>query len=195
MSATNRNSQRDPRDWYRTPAWAVQELLGSLPAFYPTLDPCAGDGAILEAIAGVYPDSAVVGVEKDEELTAVAQKRGVAVVQGDGLSLDWVGETVLMNPPYRDAESWVRKGIEEADSVACLLRLGFLSSLKRHPLFSDHPPSLVLVFSKRPSFRDDGKTDACDYAWIVWSRHQVGFLDGETRVGWIKPTARERSRK
>ena len=187
MSATNRNSKRDPRDWYRTPAWAVQELLKALPAFYPTLDPCAGDGAILEAIAGVYPGASVRGVEKDEELKLESQKRGSPVVQGDGLSVSWVGETVLMNPPYRDAETWVRKGIEEADSVACLLRLGFLSSLKRHPLFSKHPPAVVLILSRRPSFRDDGKTDACDYAWIVWSKHQVGRLGEETGVGWIKP--------
>jgi hypothetical protein len=190
VTATNRNlaaNPRDPRDWYRTPAWAIEELVRAIPAFHPTLDPCAGDGAILEAVKGVYPDSEMQGVEQDSFLVSQAAKAGFSLLKGDGLSLSWKNETVLMNPPYREAETWVRKGIREADTVAVLLRLGFLSSIKRHPLFLNHPPALVLVLSKRPSFRDDGKTDACDYAWIVWSNHQIGWLGGEASVGWIRP--------
>lgn len=42
----------------------------------------------------------------------------------DGLQQDWGSETVFMNPPYSDAESWMKKAYESSKSgatVVCLL--------------------------------------------------------------------------
>lgn len=42
----------------------------------------------------------------------------------DGLSKDWSGEVVFMNPPYSDCKSWMKKAMESADigaTVVCLV--------------------------------------------------------------------------
>jgi phage N-6-adenine-methyltransferase len=40
----------------------------------------------------------------------------------DGLSKDWTGETVFMNPPYgREIGKWVKKAHESGETVVCLI--------------------------------------------------------------------------
>ena len=46
------NFERVPRDFYRTPAKAVQPLLPYLPESYTYCEPCVGDGALVEALTG-----------------------------------------------------------------------------------------------------------------------------------------------
>jgi phage N-6-adenine-methyltransferase len=46
--------------------------------------------------------------------------------EDDGLSMDWEGETVFMNPPYgRDIKKWIEKAYEESQKpgtiVVCLV--------------------------------------------------------------------------
>lgn len=129
-----------------------------------------------------FPRRRVRGIEKDPELVKIAKSKGLDVVCGDGLAVSWKGLDVILNPPYKDAETWVRKGIEEAESCAVLLRLGFLASRKRRPLWEKHPPSRLVVLSKRPAFIN-GRTDACDYAWFIWERKSPVYTG--VRISWI----------
>ncbi len=188
MSSTRGTSdpQRDARDFYRTPEWCVRELYRTHPGLpHPTLDPCGGDGALMRACP--VPNQ-IRGVELDPELVRAANAPASRTVplrlnQGDGLALGWRGEHVLMNPPYRDALEWVVKGVEEADSVLALLRLGFMGSQARMPFWVANTPRAVVTLAKRPSFTGKG-SDSADYAWFFWTKSpklQTRF----TTLSWI----------
>lgn len=192
MSATGRNRdghERDGRDWYATPAWAVGALLDALPGWVPTLEPCAGDGAIVAAVRERHAPGPA-GVERDPELVARAREvRGLDLCEGDGLARPWHGEHVIMNPPYGTALGWTTKAADEAASACVLLRLNYLGSQQRAPWWRTHPPRFVGVLSKRPSFRH-GRTDATEYAWYGWGALPGDLpLFGRAALAWLLPPA------
>jgi len=173
-------TERDSRDFYPTPEWCVHAIYDAFPSLpRPTLEPCAGVGSLISPLKdrGWAPPR---GIELDPPLVVEA---GGLVEQGDGLALSWTGHHVLMNPPYRAAQEWIEKGLEEAQSMVALLRLGFLASKRRKPLLERHPPYALGVLSKRPSFRH-GRTDSSEYAWFIWTRWQ-GSAD--MRIKWLVP--------
>jgi len=182
MSSTGRRSKRQPGDFYRTPAWCVRTLYKELRLPDPTLDPCAGDGALLAA----FPGESGKGYEINTELAEAGRQKGHNIKTLDGLSADWKGHHILMNPPYGKAEKWVEKAVKEAKSAAILLRLGYLSSKKRYPFWVDNPPAAVAVLSRRPSFLDNGKVDSADYCWIYWRKGQDKRTKSSLLV-WLVP--------
>lgn len=159
---SSRRTAIEPRyqaslDFYETPAWAVDVLVPHLPNLWrgPVLDPCAGRGAILDALEahGV----AGRGIELDPSRAREADlSRPVAC--DDALALpvrSWCAEPcVVMNPPFARAEEFVRRALVEVGSsgtVAALLRLAFLEGKARAALHRAFPAD-VLVLSERPSF-------------------------------------------
>lgn len=43
-------------------------------------------------------------------------------LESDGLSQDWSGETVFVNPPYgREISKWIKKAYESDTTVVCLV--------------------------------------------------------------------------
>lgn len=182
VSSHNKHGTRDSRDFYATPEWCVSSLYSALPADFPkpTMDPCAGNGAIC-TVANCR------GIELDSDLAEQAKARGVKILTGNGLYPLWVNQHIIVNPPYKDALRWVQKGVKEATTCCALLRLGFLASSKRHTFWLDNPPAHLLVLSSRPSFTGDGKTDSADYMWAVWDRDN---WYPKTKIHWIrKPDA------
>jgi len=176
LSASPKYVTRDPRDFYATPEWCVQGLYKSLPSNFPkpTLDPCAGTGALCLA-------TNCRGIEKDESLAQIAKKRGATVICGDGLRPHWLGQHIVLNPPYGDAMTWVERGVSTAESCCALVRLGFLASKKRKAFWDKYPPQYMVILSHRPSFTENGKKDSADYAWMVW----VKGGSKTTEISWI----------
>lgn len=168
---------RDPRDFYRTPRGVILSAYEHLPDDWPTptLDPAAGDGAICLA-------TGCRGFELCGELASTAVRRGADVKNVDSLRVSWEGEDVIMNPPFKLAEEFVMKASREARSCLALLRLGFLSSQRRLSMWSESPPSDMLILSKRPSFTMDGRTDRYDYVWVGW---RFGEAADRVRVRWV----------
>ena len=92
--------------------------------------------------------------------------------EDDGLSKDWTGETVFMNPPYgRDIKAWIKKAYDESrkpnTTVVCLIpsrtdtkywheyvmKAGQIRLVKGRLKFGGSPnaapfPSAVVVFYK-----------------------------------------------
>lgn len=162
----------DESDFYPTPHWVTRAILPHLPPFWRVLDPCAGDGAMLDAIGesrvehrGGIRFSDINGVslrgfELHEERAAAAVRKGYQVDRRDSLStvIDWGPfDLAILNPPYSLAEDFVRRAIFEAKpqraTVAALLRLGFLESRERVAFHREHPAD-VFIFASRPSFID-----------------------------------------
>jgi hypothetical protein len=71
-----------------------------------------------------------------------------------------------------------------ADQVVYVLRLAFLESQKRQSFFRRVGVPDVFVLPERPSWRDDGGTDSCAYAWMRWRRGAA--QEGRVRILYDK---------
>jgi hypothetical protein len=207
-------------DNYATPPliarWAVVHALELLGAGVPPhdnllgLEPACGDTApfgLAMAQRGLrhvrLQDVRDVNPDGIRELWA--REHGYA----DGLPSDRIGvragedylttepasqrfDLVAVNPPYRDAEAFVRRALcaslNPSGVAVFLLRLGFLESRGRVPLFQDRPPAEVQVLTARPSFAH-GKTDSTAYGLFFWLGDAADklrrALGAPTRLGWI----------
>lgn len=185
MSATGRGSVRAPRDFYATPHWCVRALLRQLAALRNTpppgkwLDPCAGNGDIISAVNGslLYRPGALVWSAQD--VAPLAAEIQALKFQQDAFSESaltyWRAnrpDVIITNPPFKHAEAFIKAYRELSTTSIWLLRLNFLGSLRRANWFNSDMPN-VYVLPKRPSFKEDGSTDATEYAWFVWSGFKV----------------------
>jgi len=166
----------NPHEYHRTPGWCVDRLLERirLPARHRTwCDPCAGDGAIIDAVPGHLYEQV-----KQYDI----QPRADHVMQADFLELEAreaLADVMIFNPPFSKAVQFVSKAQKCAGMVICLQRLNWLASDKRAGWLAGWKPS-VYVLPNRPSFSGNGKTDSADYAWFVWDTsfaHTVEILD------------------
>lgn len=181
MSATGRGSERRERDFYETPESAVAALLRHAEVGTGQIfEPGCGSGAIGEAIRrqtkriGWWS-----GCDIDQPSVDLCVESGLNAGCWDFLSRPAEPGDIVMNPPYRQAAEFVRHAIATGDDsakVCALLRLNFLGS-SRTRLDLVGPKSRlaqVIVLARRPSFTGDGKTDACEYAWFVWTHDHTG---------------------
>ena len=184
MSSTKRGATRATNDFYCTPEWCVTALYETIQGPKPTLDPCAGNGGLVEPVNALYPRTQPCrGFEIQPELVETAQMRGLPVTLSDGLAVSWIGEHIVLNPPYSEAEKWIEKAVAEAHSTVALLRLGFLASKRRNEWMKKHPPYALVILSRRPDFTGRGG-DSADYAWFCWAKQ--GDLFKDTQLKWIK---------
>lgn len=174
MSSTTRGKQIENDDFFATPSWVVAAILPHLPVSASTtvLDPCCGEGAILDTVRALRPGAKTVGIELDALRAVVAGgMKGHDVDVGNALLRPWpAAPVVIQNPPFSRAEEFVRAGIahvfaDEATedspivrraprknrACAVLLRLAFLESEKRIELHREFPCD-VYPLSYRPSF-------------------------------------------
>jgi hypothetical protein len=166
MSAAGRAADRVQHDSYPTPAWAVHRLLEVCPLPPGVwLEPCAGDGAIIEAVNtsahyGVSPLTRDVPCidwfahELREEcrkpLSDLIWRDRVSI--GSYLAVDLSGaDVIITNPPFALSFEIAQKAVREAPVVALLLRLNWLASSERAPWLMQHTPS-VYVLPDRPAF-------------------------------------------
>lgn len=162
----------DDADFYRTPAWCTRAILPHLPSARVVLDPCAGDGAILDAFIG-DPHVVTRGIEIDRaRAERAAASSGHLTASGrhliqvaDALTLPhgWNFDLAIFNPPFVLAEEFVRRALhdrESRSSVAALLRLAFLESKERRPLHAAHPAD-IYPLAARPQFIDPNVEREC----------------------------------
>ena len=182
-------TKRRANDAYFTPEPVVRACLATLPpeAFWlDVLEPSAGEGVFEGPVMELSAGGRAV-------IMADVSPAGPGMFAGDFLEpafREFLGDissvgysSVVGNPPYKRAEAFVRHSIEMVQTggyVAFLLRLAFLESAKRAPLFAEHPPKAVHVLVNRPSFTGNG-TDSAAYAFVIWQR---GFT-GKTELGWL----------
>lgn len=80
-------------------------------------------------------------------------------------------DVIATNPPFSKAEQFIWesfKYLKPMGIMIFLLKLPFLSSLKRMKLYSERPPYEVWVLQRRPSFSYNGKTDMTEYGFYIW---------------------------
>ena len=99
-------------------------------------------------------------------------------------------DLIVTNPPYSLAEEFVRKTVTlltDRGVAMFLLRLGFLASQKRLPLWTkDVRLRRLGVLTQRPSFI--GGTDVkTDYGWFVFSRMNIAEFYTKPQMDWLPP--------
>ena len=109
-------------------------------------------------------------------------------VTGDLLAVDvrddlFNADLVVGNPPYAEATEHVAfllAAMRPGAFLALLLRVAFVAGRERHSgVYLLQPLTGLAPVVPRPSFTDDGKTDASEYALFFW---QKGASIGESRV-------------
>jgi len=164
---------RIKNDFYRTPPAVTAALAQAIPPIVlqnliysrGVVDPCAGDGALLDALdaLGVF----AFGLDIEPQREDIAARDAL-----DGAP--WgspfaVPSATIMNPPFALADRFIRRALDETPYFVCaLLRLTFLEPTRnRRDLLELRPDALILA--KRPRFRTDTRgTDSATCAWFTW---------------------------
>ena len=180
---------RHEYDYYATPQWCVEILLAhcDLPAG-EWLEPCAGEGAIIDAVNDCRSDVQWSAGEIQPQFMGVLQSKARTVVIGDFRDsakklLEWYPHpaVIITNPPYYMAHDIVTSAIRFTDFstiVAMLLPLTYLASRGRSQFLRFNVPD-VYILSQRPEFVGGG-TAPTDYAWMVWHRDRGNV--GKVRI-------------
>ncbi len=160
MSATKRGAKRHEADFYATPEPAFEPLLPFLQLMPGDIwEPACGDGRLINWM-------------RNAGITA----GGTDLARGvNFLDSEMPHGCIITNPPFSLALEFCDHAIKRAPNVFMLLRLNFLASRKRRDWWNTHKPDALFVLSERPSFTDNGKTDATDYAWFYWGKIHKGF--------------------
>jgi hypothetical protein len=139
MSATGRGGERVGEDFYPTPAWCTRRILLALGTDYlkrndpgphqnfldggSFLEPCAGDGAIVNVIREAWPGATVNGGDV-RNLPAPATLNGSwSVGSFDRLIARY--DVVITNPPFSLAPEIIAHFLPRCDWLILLLRSSF----------------------------------------------------------------------
>jgi hypothetical protein len=104
-------------------------------------------------------------------------------------------QDIITNPPYVQAQSFVEHAVSlltEGHKIAMFLRLVFLETQARRPLFDEHPPARIYVASARFGCAPNGEfktrpngelyyPSSVAYAWFIWEYNHTG----PTTLGWF----------
>ena len=191
--------ERATDDWYVEPYWCVDQLADAIVFEERTViwDPGCGRGTIPDA----FRAKGFTAFGSDIVDRGASHFLGAYDVLADtrpGHLAGFLDVSAVTNPPFKIAEAIVRSLLAKPlRRVAILQQLSFLASQGRQSLFTDYPPSDVLVLSQRPSMppghmiADMGdrafRGGTTDFCWIVWTRPH----DRETRTRWLPITTKE----
>lgn len=138
--------ERNPLDFYTEPRWCVDLLLDAEKYLGKVWDPACGNGTIGRAFAA----------RSHAILSTDVAARPYADSFGNFLDDDWVDirvDHIVCNPPFGQAEDFIRQGLRLAGrSAAFLLPLKWLASDARQRFFAEvGKPARVYVMADRAS--------------------------------------------
>lgn len=157
-------------DAYFTPRWCIDALLDSGILDLQgqrILEPCAGDGAIVDVLLERGHD--VVGRDIND------WDRGWG---GHDFRDGMTGfDALITNPPFNMMDRFLTDAISAAPVVAVLGRTLLVEGKRRgHDVWSVRPPSHILQLPHRVDFldRSGGKGGVMVCAWFIWDGKSTG---------------------
>jgi hypothetical protein len=172
MSQRSSGYDRRPGDFYATPGWVTECLVGHVRAKPGSLwEPACGEGHMVQVL-------------KDEFLVLSSDiDGGVDFLKTTELPNQGV-RGIITNPPYNQAEEFCMHALALTAPVrgfvAMLLRCDFDHAKSRGHLFRDCPAfSKKIVLTRRIVWfvEEDGKPKASpsfNHAWYVWDHQHSG---------------------
>jgi hypothetical protein len=181
--------ERRGGDAYFTPPRLAEascaRLAGLIKIPTKVLEPGAGSGVFVHAARKQWDTAHVVGIDVAPQAHGIL--RFNFLLPGALPGID-IADLIIGNPPYMLAEQFVDAALARLNfdgHVAFLLRLSFLGGQKRaDTLWSRRDLRWLLPITPRPSFTQDGKTDASEYALYVWERGYHGNAEILAPLRW-----------
>ena len=180
--------KRIENNFYATPKESTLNLCEHEKIKGDILEPCVGQGHILEVLKEKCNYSTLTAVDLID--------RGYqnTIIQ-DFLEWDTTKkfDWIVTNPPYKLAKEFVEKSLtllKDNGHIAMFLKIQFLEGVARKKFFENYPPKTIYVFSKRQAplrdgeeFDENGKkwSSTICFAWFIWQKD----YKGDTVVKWI----------
>lgn len=184
-------AKRRPGDFYETPlelcSRAIEYLiLPKLPNPTCIVDPGAGKGQWGYAARQYFSKAQLIGIEINEKFT----NPGWYDIWHPADYMNWhmaqTPDLIVGNPPFREAEGFIRTGWDSlvpGGYMLLVLRLSFLESRYRHDhLWLTHRPESVTVLAERVSWYGNKRSDDTAYALYLWQK-RTRFPG--TRLHWL----------
>jgi predicted RNA methylase len=159
----------------------------------------AGMGAYIEGIYEMFPKARVTAVEADPELVRRLTRRfpQAAIIEGDlrnideGIAVSGGGtfDYCIGNPPYKNglAEAAVRAGLKHAKVTSLLLRVNFMTSMERLPLWRVAKIKDLGILVPRPPFESEqGDGAKSDFALYGLARREGTSLSNVAQLHWVQ---------
>lgn len=170
-------SDEDLHEFYPTPISYVRSCLSFMPELTRlprVLDAGCGGGVWGEGLRELYPGAGLAGIDIRNVRKHDAYNLWLA--NTSYFTKRWHDlDAVIGNPPFSIATQWILHSLaqlREGGYLVLLLRLAFLEGERRATaLYSKGiKPIRLAVYSKRPSFSNDGGTDKTAYMAVVWQK-------------------------
>lgn len=180
---------RNENDLYPTPPLATYILQKYINLPKNIVEPCAGRGNIsVELIRNGYNVKSFDLHEYDTTLCTI--QTGVDVLS---LPKQKGYDALVTNPPYHKdlPRKIAEKGISEYDVTAMFVRLTFLEGKKRKKMFTNNPPSDIIILSDRIKFgtgllepinKNDQIGGMIAYAWVIFDKRAKS---DSTQMRWV----------
>lgn len=172
-----RKNASDGIDYYPTPPGATRALLAR--EEFP--------GVVWECACGNGKMSEVLLAHGLNVVSSDLYDYGYGCSGVDFLTSDFENHVdhIITNPPFIHANAFISKAYEVAhQKVAMLIKMTYLSGIKRYELFKRIPPARIYVFcTPIPYYAgEELKKGSFTHCWFVWDK---AVSSGETKLLWI----------
>lgn len=151
-ASSHSKDAREEHDFYSTEPKAVEDLLRYVDLQHKVTEPSCGNGNIANVL-----------LSHGHEVDAYD-----LIDRGFGYTKDFLSDNtqidgdIVMNSPYKYAMEHVSHGmsiLKDGGKLCAFLKVQFLESQKRKPLFDAYPLKYMYVFRKRTnSYRNDDRS-------------------------------------
>ncbi len=178
-ASSHSKGERASNDYYCTPPKATRALL-DVEKFNHNVWECSVGGGDMAEVLKEYG--------YDVRCSDIVDRGYIDTEELDFLVTKDNDRDIITNSPYSMAKDFVKHALDisnKGTKVAMLLKIQFLESKSRRPLFEEYPPKVVYVFSERVMCGKNGifgtESSAVCYCWFVWEK---GF-EGEPIIRWL----------
>ncbi len=172
------------QDCYETPSEAVHALLQveDIPEWI--WEPACGPGSIVRALeAAGHKVIASDLYEYGQPISGLDFLARSTKMWNSGV------KCIVTNPPYKHAQAFVDKALDQVPLVIMLLRLAFLESVRRTYVLEKSGLARIHVFRNRlpmmhrKDWNGPKASSAMPFAWFVWERGHTGPTTID-RISW-----------
>lgn len=187
---TKRHSLKERlHDLYETPPEAVEALIRTMaPDRFLIWEPCAGPGSIVRVLRSHgFPVVATELVDRGERNCPGGQV-GVDFFAQTHKRADWI----ITNPPFKQADDFVRHAMKLECNAIVLLRLAALEGARRADIIEGHLIGVMPFIERLPMMHRDGwqgprTTSTTPYAWFVFCPDGRDGPVQLERISWRSP--------